>query len=221
MAKRDKTYPTISSSSWWQLREEFVRRIPSAVTATYLSTVLKMSPDSAQSNVLTQLKLLGLVDVEGKPTERATRWRDIGQYARVCAELCTEIYPQELLEAVPDPITEKTKAFSWFANKTGMGKNAVDKMVRVYSLLVAADDSNRLTEKTPKSKSARKTVTTTTRHQSTPSPAGQNIKQKTQDTQEGEPSLHLNVQLHISPDASAEQIDQIFESMTRHIYKRS
>jgi hypothetical protein len=30
-------------------------------------------------------------------------------------------------------------------------------------------------------------------------------------------SLHVDLQIHISPDASAEQIDQIFASMARHI----
>ncbi|MFZ0944681.1 MAG: hypothetical protein WAN54_12315, partial [Syntrophobacteraceae bacterium] len=31
------------------------------------------------------------------------------------------------------------------------------------------------------------------------------------------PQLHINIQLHISPEASTEQIDKIFESMARHL----
>jgi hypothetical protein len=30
-------------------------------------------------------------------------------------------------------------------------------------------------------------------------------------------SLHIDLQIHISPEASAEQIDQIFASMAKHI----
>lgn len=36
-----------------------------------------------------------------------------------------------------------------------------------------------------------------------------------------EPSLHIDVQVHIDATASAEQIDQIFASMAKHLYGRS
>lgn len=32
------------------------------------------------------------------------------------------------------------------------------------------------------------------------------------------PALHINIQVHIDPTASAEQIDQIFAGMARHFY---
>ena len=32
------------------------------------------------------------------------------------------------------------------------------------------------------------------------------------------PSLHIDVQIHIDPSSTAEQIDHIFESMARHLY---
>lgn len=31
------------------------------------------------------------------------------------------------------------------------------------------------------------------------------------------PAIHIDVQVHISPDTSAEQIDRIFESMAKHL----
>lgn len=34
----------------------------------------------------------------------------------------------------------------------------------------------------------------------------------------GGPNVHLDIQIHIPADASVEQIDQIFESMARHLY---
>jgi len=34
----------------------------------------------------------------------------------------------------------------------------------------------------------------------------------------GQPSVHIDFQIHISPEASPEQIDQIFASMRRHLY---
>ena len=32
------------------------------------------------------------------------------------------------------------------------------------------------------------------------------------------PALHIDIQVHIDPTSSAEQIDQIFASMARHLY---
>ena len=34
----------------------------------------------------------------------------------------------------------------------------------------------------------------------------------------GQPSVHIDFQIHISPEASPEQIEQIFTSMRRHLY---
>ena len=35
------------------------------------------------------------------------------------------------------------------------------------------------------------------------------------------PALHIDIQIHISPEASAGQIEQIFASMAKHVYGRS
>jgi Family of unknown function (DUF5343) len=32
------------------------------------------------------------------------------------------------------------------------------------------------------------------------------------------PAVHIDIQIHISPESSAEQIDKIFESMAKHLY---
>lgn len=36
-----------------------------------------------------------------------------------------------------------------------------------------------------------------------------------------QPSIHIDIQIHISADAKPEQIDQIFASMAKHLYNRS
>jgi hypothetical protein len=41
--------------------------------------------------------------------------------------------------------------------------------------------------------------------------------EKTQGRHGSLPQLHINIQLHISPETTAEQIDKIFESMARHL----
>jgi hypothetical protein len=44
--------------------------------------------------------------------------------------------------------------------------------------------------------------------------AGENVESRG-------PSLHIDVQIHIDASASAEQVDQIFSSMAKHLYGRS
>lgn len=34
-----------------------------------------------------------------------------------------------------------------------------------------------------------------------------------------DPNVHIDIQIHVSPDTSTDQIDKIFESMAKHIYK--
>ena len=34
------------------------------------------------------------------------------------------------------------------------------------------------------------------------------------------PSVHINLEIHISSDATPDQIDKIFESMAKHIYNK-
>lgn len=36
----------------------------------------------------------------------------------------------------------------------------------------------------------------------------------------GGPAVHIDIQIHISPDSSSQQIEKIFESMAKHLYGR-
>jgi hypothetical protein len=50
------------------------------------------------------------------------------------------------------------------------------------------------------------------------SPASANLKEPQKLGVANQPSVHIDLQIHISPEASPEQIDQIFASMRRHLY---
>jgi hypothetical protein len=136
-----KSYPMLPISHWWALRKKFLQSIPGVVSDSYLATVLSMEANSARANVLPFLEVLGIIDETGKPTERAKLWRDDHHYSEVCKDILTEIYPSELISAVPDPGTEKAAAKRWFANQTGVGDAAASRMVALYSVLVEADAS--------------------------------------------------------------------------------
>src|SRR5690242_14567478 len=110
MAEPKKTFPMLPVGHWWSLRRRFKQSIPGVVTDNYLATVLDMKVDSARVNVFPYLKQLKIVDDEGKTGDRAREWRDDASYSKVCADIIAELYPDDLIQAVPDPDKNRAKA---------------------------------------------------------------------------------------------------------------
>ena len=207
--------------------------MPRDVTPNYLATVLgDMSPDSARQNVLRPLRAVGLVGDDNKPTERATRWRDDSQYASVCEEIRSEVYPQELHDAFSGPDIDEAGVQAWFVRHTGGGTEAARKAARFYVLLSKADPNAESDAQTP-ARTARSATTTPTKRTPRTRPAADTTSQQqapaAADNRQDEAlhlakqsadsglALHIDVQIHISPDASSDQIDQIFASMAKHL----
>lgn len=223
MAEPKKSFPMLPVAHWWALRKKFKQSIPGVVTDNYLSTVLDMSVDSARANVLPFLKVLGIIDDEGKTKERAKLWRDDHHYPEVCKAITAEVYPKDLLESVPTP-EDKTAAKRWFANHTGSGDSACSRMASLYSVLIAADPASqpdgqsvKAKEKVPKRAAAQKSKGS---NSTAPSPALAPTPAPTSAPapKSKGPEINLNLQIHISADASPDQIEQIFSSMAKHIY---
>ena len=67
-------YPMISEKSWWQLRNQFKKTIPSVVNVSYLKSLLSLNSDQSARNILSPLRQMGIIDADGKPQPRATDW---------------------------------------------------------------------------------------------------------------------------------------------------
>jgi hypothetical protein len=139
MAEQKTTFPILPARWWWGLRGRFKQSVPPTVTSSYLAAVLHIGQESAARIAMPGFKKIGLIDQNGKPQELAIRWRDDQRYADVCKEMLRDLYPQELLEAIPAPASDRGTAERWFANITGAGESAVTKMVSFYQLLCEAD----------------------------------------------------------------------------------
>ena|ERR1039458_2516375 len=229
MAEAKKSFPMIPVGSWWELRKKFKQSIPGIVTDTYLSTVLDMQIASARGNVLPSLKQLGIIDEDGKTGERAKLWRDDGRYPEVCKAMLNEVYPAELLHAVSDPNANREQAERWFSNRTGTGEVAARRMAAVYAILAEADAS----KQPDKEKKDRTRKTTEERPRAVvgparavpavlPAPERRELDNNggSQGQRQPPPGININLQIHISADATPDQIDQIFASMAKHIYPR-
>lgn len=225
MAEAKRTFPSVPAAHWWALRKKFQQTIPGVVTSTYIASVLKMQEDSARANVLPGLRFCKIIDVDGKPTERAKQWRDDTLYPGVCEAILRESYPEELLDAIPDPAADKDGASRWFANHSGAGAASVKKMVQFYTLLTEKDPSK--ASEAPKANGGErsKAVSATREPRKAqpakiqkPDPPPPPPPPAHHGRTEG-PPVHINLQIHISADASADQIDQVFKSLAQHVYK--
>lgn len=227
MAEQKKSFPMLPIAHWWALRKKFKQSIPGVVTDNYLATVLEMGVNSARANVLPFLKTLGIIDDEGKTLDRAKQWRDDEHYTEVCQAMLQEVYPKDLLEAVPSPDQDRGQAERWFANQTGSGEAAAKRMAALYAVLVEADATKEPDQE--KRRRTRKTGLEETRTKvkektSPPTPVGTAMTGKgasnsLQALQQA-PGININLEIHISADATPDQIDQIFASMAKHIYRR-
>jgi len=219
MAEKDKlTFPMLPPAHWWSLREKFKQSIPGTVTASYLSTVLDMQENSARSNVLPFLVRLGIVDEDGKTGDIARRWRDDVEYPEVCGEILSSVYPAELIDAVPTPWENREPAERWFATKTGAGSAAVGRMANLFAVIANGDPSGATTKK-KKAKAEPKKKKATSKATGNPSATIKKTKESPPSTP-ALPGININLEVHISSDATPDQIDKIFESMAKHIYQK-
>lgn len=210
--ERKESYPAIPAKHWQTLRRRFQQSIPNTVTAGLVATTLVMQEQSAKANIIPSLIMMGIIDEEGKPTDRAKRWRDDVTYSEVCQEIRKELYPQELLDAVPGPAVDRPVVERWFATRTGVGQVAARKFALVYELLTKATVSEK--RETPPTPAKPKPPARREPSKKVPAPAEE---AKLAVFSGLVPSIHIDVQIHISPDAKVDQIDQIFASIAKHL----
>lgn len=226
MASERKTYPYLPAKAWWTLRQKFNQSIPHQVTPSYLVAVLGGRENSVKGNVLSPLQALGLIDQDGATTRRAELWRDDDSYSDVCREIREELYPADLLDAIPGPSIDKDAAKRWFKTETACGEVAARKMAGMYSLLAEADPSNGDQATAPKPKNI-----TPTESKKKPKGTGPSAEPESADRQDSGsrgaptvgldmPEMRLNVEIRIDASVTPEQIDLIFASMAKHLYGR-
>lgn len=238
MADNNGTLPKFPSSRWWDLRRQFRKSIPKGVVdKKYLSSIFGIG-EPAANNLIPPLKQLGLLDQEGKASDLANKWRQDETYSEVCKQILESVYPTGLRDVEPGPDVDKTKASNWIASHLKVGDSAAGQMAALYALIVEADPTKedqdakpKGTTDTPKAKKtpAKSNTVGQPGGRSAATPAAATPEQHTtppipaaiHPTNKVTPSVHIDVQIHISPEATNEQIEKIFESMGKHIFGQS
>ena len=228
MANQDLSFPKIAEANWWKLRDLFKRKVPAIITPTYLSTALSMGESSARANIIGPFKKIGIIEEDGKPTDLAYDWRDDDKYASTCKKIIEEYYPQEVKDLFHSPDSDLQQLTKWFMGQARCGEPAAKMYARFYLLLLRADPkeaenvSVKSAAKPTKATKNKTNLKNTQKKASSSQPQQKETPATSGKLQQGTilhnaPELHINIQLHISPESSPEQIDKIFESMAKHL----
>ncbi|HEY5071995.1 MAG TPA: hypothetical protein VII63_08190 [Caulobacteraceae bacterium] len=224
-------YPQIPSTVWWGVRA-ILQRSPSATIDERTLSVTLDVQDAASRQYIAELKRAGILTEENKATPAAQRWRLDETYSEAVAEIMAATYPEQLLQIAPPDEPDRQKIASWFM-KEGLGQGAAGNKAATY-LLIASKEPNQAPSR---GGAGRGRASENNRRTPTPKRAGAASNETRSSTDAaklpkgiGHPPasgsarrvepipLNVNVQIHISADAGAEQIETIFAAMRRYLY---
>lgn len=177
--------------------------VPPKVTQQWLKTVGFTSSNDA--SLIGVLKFIGLTDNTGIPTSVWTNYRG-AKHKRVLGDAIRKGYA-ELFAVYPDANRRsQTELDHVFSTSSTGGKQVIARTVGTFKALADEAEFTDVSEQTD-------LETPTGPLHSAPASRPNAPAQHT-----GLPGLHIDVQIHIAPEASPEQIDQIFASMAKHLY---
>lgn len=181
--------------------------VPPKVSEAWLKTLgFKSSNDRTLIGVL---KFIGLTDQSGIPTTRWSAYRG-ADHRKVLGEAIRIGYA-DLYAVYPDAHTRtNTELQHVFSTSSSAGQQVIVKTVQTFKALV--DEAEFSASAAP----SETIMLTGPLH----TPAAAQAPQIPQAHSSVAPEVHIDIQIHISPESTAAQIDKIFESMAKHLYGR-
>lgn len=208
-------YPQIPSTVWWGLRNVLKRSPNATIDEKYLGVQLSVQEVAAKQYVA-ELKRVGLLTDEGKATPLAAKWRHDETYWTAVQELMKAAYPESLLQLAPPGEADRQKVISWF-ERDGLGIGTANNKAATYFLMSSPTPgeapARAATGERPKVASTKSKQP----EKAPPSTPPQDRKSEQKPSSQMLP-LNINMQIHISADATSEQIESIFSAMRRYLY---
>lgn len=222
------SYPKISSTAWQKVRARAATAPTAPITPSSIAALLGMSsPRSAIDNVVLPLRRLGLVDDDGRLTERGKKWRVDDSYGEACQEILDEIYPSDLTSLTDDQgRPEKSQVNSWFQYH-GFGDANATKMAATYNLIAekripesnSVEPKKKASKAAPKARIKKDAAPVVAEADEEPSVETLELPLVNERSTKSGPNIHLDIQIHIPATATPDQIEQIFASMAKHLYQ--
>ncbi|MBS0410720.1 MAG: DUF5343 domain-containing protein [Proteobacteria bacterium] len=182
--------------------------VPAKVSVQWLKTLGFTS--SNDSTMIPVLKFIELIDQSGAPTQIWSQFRG-GNSKSVLGDAIRKGYA-ELYSVYPDAHTRsQTEVENVFKTSSTAGQQAITKTVSTFKALVGEAEFVNSPVKEVLHTAGPLHVPVAKNEAGTGSGAVGTTA----------PSLHIDIQVHISPDSTPEQIDKIFASMAKHLYGAS
>jgi Family of unknown function (DUF5343) len=199
------TYTTVPGKIPTLLQKLREVGVPQKVSVQWLKTIGFTS--SNDSSLIGVLKQIGLIDASSIPTSAWTQYRG-NNYKQVLGRAIRDGYA-DLFAVYPDaPNRSSTELEHVFSTSSSAGKQVIGKTVSTFKALADQADFTHLEE----------SVALTTEEGALHRPVGTAASRPPSHNGASTPSVHIDIQIHIAPEASTEQIDQIFKSMSKHLY---
>jgi len=180
--------------------------VPPKATVQWLKSLGFTSSNDA--SLLGVLKSVGFVDATGVPTPKWSNFRGANS-KRVLGDAIREGYA-ELFAVYPDAWQRsQTEIEHVFSTSSSGGRQVISKTVSTFKSLAE------LAEFTPVTAQTDLHLSSEALHVPVSS-AGTTLSSRASIS--GGPSVHIDIQVHIAPESSAEQVDQIFASMAKHLF---
>lgn len=209
-------YPQLPKAVWqgiWAiLRKTPNRKLDEKALAAELDV-----QQTAAKAYARELIRLGILDEEYKPTERANAWRQDGRDKNLIEQILDDAYPQTLRELAPVSDLNRDKIVRWFMND-GLGMGSAKNKAATYLMLAEGVDEDAIS---PVKSTTSKSIGADELPKRRPvrvAPAKSERPDVSPD-RDFTPELAVNVQIHISADATSDQIDAIFASMKKYFAK--
>jgi hypothetical protein len=209
----DFSYTTVPGKLSTLLEKIHGVGIPPKASVQWLKQVGFTSSNDA--SLLTVLKQIGFIDSSSAPTEHWKNYRGAHR-KRVLGDAIRSGY-KELFAVYPDAWKRSQQDIEHvFSTSSSAGKQVIAKTVTTFKnlcTLAEFEDSGIISEeKVHAPGPLHNPVTSGGADPTGVKHEGQNKGSKST------PSVHIDIQVHISPESTPEQIDQIFRSMAKHLY---
>lgn len=183
--------------------------VPPKVTTAWLKSIGFTS--SNDTTLIGVIKFVGLTDQSAIPNGTWTAYRG-AKHKAILGDAIRKGYA-ELYAVYPDAhLRTNTELTHVFSTSSTAGSQVVGKTVATFKALV--DEAEFPASSAPK----QTTMQSGPLH--TPAAAQAPHVPPIPQANNSGPGLHIDIQIHISPESTPDQIDKIFESMAKHLYGR-
>lgn len=225
------SYPYLSANQWYGVRTKMRQSMPKNIDIDWLISKLDTTQRNAQ-NILPQLRTLGLIDGDHRVAELADDLRHDETYGEACRKIVEKVYPESLRNAHSDSSEDVQKVASWFSRNARTGEVMSKNQAKMYLLLLGGKiPSGEEAVSVPRPRKRAAAAKPAAQEKTDPgsstallepqeSPVVDLVDPQRTQGAVGGPTIHIDLQIHISADAGDAQIDSIFESMAKHLYGR-